>query len=160
MIENRSLAQQSQPLVLLPPLPINLVVQALPLAHIHHPDGIALPLQNIPLPDTQMLRRLPDAPAASADDQIPGAVFLVRLHAPDGAVVDLGVLGDVARLAHGQREGDSFPGAVRAQVHAAEGHVFHEFPAQDRGGGEAVVELEAVVQDALCRCGFQVLVED
>lgn len=67
--------------------------------------------------------------------------------------------GYITYFAHGEREGDSFPGAVGAEVHASEGEVFHYFPGDDGGVAETAVEFEAVMQDALGKGGVERVVE-
>ena len=102
-----------------------------------------------PLADAHLAGRVSDTPPSTADDEIAGPVRLVSEHALDGAAVDGRVGGDVSCLAFGQRPADRLPGAVLAQVHAAEGEIFHNIPAYCAEGGGAVLELEDVVHAAL-----------
>lgn len=129
---------------LIRPLPDRLLLPDKALTH-----GMPILTMAHPLSNPHLARRVSYTPAPTTHDQVPGAVRLVGEHALDDAGVDRRVGGDVPRLAFGEGPADGLPGAVFAQVHAAEGEVFHDVPADCAGGGGAVFELEHVVHAAL-----------
>lgn len=115
------------------------------------PDRIPRVLHALPGADAVVLGRDAHAAAPAADDQVPGAVGPVELHAADDGPVHARRVRDVAHLAARQRPADRLPGPVGLQVHAPERQVLHELPAQDRQAPESRRVLQGVVDGGQVR---------
>ena len=93
------------------------------LLHPYLADWTAIPLDTHPFADAVLLGSPSHSSPSTANDQVPRAIMLVRLHPTNYTAVDASVFGNVSNLAARERPADRLPRTILLKIHATKRHI-------------------------------------